>query len=37
MGGLRDALGADASVVEEVRILSAIAYPQLLSSAIERL
>jgi phenylalanyl-tRNA synthetase alpha chain len=34
---VRDALGADASVVEEVRILSATAYPQLPSSAIARL
>jgi phenylalanyl-tRNA synthetase alpha chain len=34
---VRDALGADASMVEEVRILSATAYPQLPASAIERL
>ncbi len=34
---VRDALGADASVVEEVRVLSATAYPQLPASAIERL
>jgi len=34
---IRDALGADASVVEEVRVLSATAYPQLPAAAIERL
>jgi phenylalanyl-tRNA synthetase alpha chain len=36
-GRVRDALGADASVVEEVRVLSATAYPQLPAPAIERL
>jgi phenylalanyl-tRNA synthetase alpha chain len=34
---VRDALGADASRVEEVRVLSAAAYPQLPASAIGRL
>jgi phenylalanyl-tRNA synthetase alpha chain len=34
---VRDALGADASVVEEVRVLSATAYRRLPASAIERL
>jgi phenylalanyl-tRNA synthetase alpha chain len=34
---VRDALGADASVVEEVRILSATACPQLPAAAIKRL
>jgi phenylalanyl-tRNA synthetase alpha chain len=36
-GRVRDALGADASVVEEVRVLSATACPQLPAPAIERL
>ena len=34
---VRDALGADASCVEEVRVLSATAYQQLPASAISRL
>jgi phenylalanyl-tRNA synthetase alpha chain len=34
---VRDALGADASLVEEVRVLSATAYRQLPASAIQRL
>jgi phenylalanyl-tRNA synthetase alpha chain len=34
---VRDALGADASCVEEVRVLSAVAYHQLPASAVDRL
>ena len=36
-GQVRDALGADASCVEQVRVLSATAYQQLPASAIDRL